>query len=84
MLNVRKTYDIHYFTKDLALAVLQDIGYEVLDYIYTPRAIALADSFKKKLMIVPRSVFFALRKDFAVRVLGGYSLLVQITRPFRE
>ena len=27
---------IHYFTKDLALAALEDTGYEVIDFFYTP------------------------------------------------
>jgi len=74
--NVRKTYDIHYFTKDLVLAILSDAGYEVLDYFYTPRAIARATNFKKKLMVLPRTLTFSLHKDFAARVLGGFSLLV--------
>lgn len=26
---------LHYFTKDLALQMLQDVGYEVIDYLYT-------------------------------------------------
>lgn len=26
---------LHYFTKDLALQMLQDVGYEVVDYLYT-------------------------------------------------
>lgn len=76
LINVRKTYDIHYFTKDLALASLQDAGYEIVDYFYTQRSIALANNFKKKLMAIPRKISFTLHKDFAARVLGGFSLLV--------
>lgn len=76
LINVRKTYDIHYFTKDLVLAILKDEGYEVLDYFYTPRAIARATNFKKKLMLLPRKLTYSLHKDFAARVLGGFSLLV--------
>ncbi len=67
---------VHYFTKDMALAMLEDLGYEVLDYFYTPRALSLADTFKKKLAKFPRAMFFAMRKDLAVRVLGGYGLMV--------
>ncbi len=76
LLNVRKTYDIHYFTKELALAIVQDAGYEILDYCYTPRAIAVSNTFKKKLMLGPRKLAFALNKDFAARVLGGFSILI--------
>ena len=67
---------VHYFTKDMALAMLEDLGYEVLDYFYTPRAISLADTLKKKILKLPRVLFFSIRKDLAVRVLGGYGLLV--------
>ncbi len=76
LINVRKTYDIHYFTKDLALAIVQDAGYEILDYSYTPRAIAVPNTFKKKLMLVPRKLAFSLHKDVAARVLGGFSILI--------
>jgi cyclopropane fatty-acyl-phospholipid synthase-like methyltransferase len=35
---------LHYFTKDTALRTLEDTGYEVLDYFYTPRSIELEAS----------------------------------------
>jgi hypothetical protein len=69
---------VHYFTKNMALAMLEDLGYEVLDYFYTPRALALADTFKKKLFKIPRALFYAIRKDLAVRILGGYGLMVLV------
>ncbi len=52
------------------------VGYEVIDYFYAPRSIGLANSIAKKLLIPPRVLFFSIRKDLAVRILGGYSLLV--------
>jgi Methyltransferase domain len=67
---------VHYFTKGMALAMVEDLGYEVLDYFYTPRSIKLADTFKRKMLQLPRVLFFSMRKDLAVRVLGGYGLLV--------
>jgi SAM-dependent methyltransferase len=74
---VRKAYGhIHYFTKDIALEVLKDVGYEVVDYFYAPRSIGLANTLVKRLLIPPRLVFFSLRRDLAVRTLGGYSLLI--------
>ncbi len=77
LLGVRSAYGhIHYFTKDIALQMLKDADYEVLDYFYAPRSIALADSIAKKLLIPPRTLFFAMHKDLAVRILGGYSLFV--------
>ena len=77
LLGNRRAYGhIHYFTKDVALAMLKDVGYEVVDYFYAPRSIGLANNLVKKLLVLPRVLFFAARKDLAVRVLGGYSLLV--------
>lgn len=72
-----KVGHIHYFTKDLALSVLKDTGYKVLDHFYIGSSIdAPALSWKARVMKVPRKLFFAINKDVAVRVLGGYSLLV--------
>lgn len=67
---------VHYFTKNMALAMLEDLGYEVLDYFYTRRPLRATDSFKRKVAQVPRMLSFALHKDVTARVLGGYSLLV--------
>ncbi len=79
LLNARQAYGhIHYFTKNTAMAMLKDVGYEVIDYFYAPRSIGLANTLLKKVLIPPRVLFFSLRKDLAVRVLGGYSLLVLV------
>ena len=67
---------LHYFTKETALETLREAGYEILDYFYTPRANALGAAATQRLLKLPRKVFFALHQDLAVRVLGGYSLLV--------
>jgi SAM-dependent methyltransferase len=68
---------IHYFFKDTAIAALQDCGYKVLDYIYTPRRLELPNlSLSARLLKVPRRFLFKINPDFAVRTLGGYSLLV--------
>jgi hypothetical protein len=67
---------IHYFTKELALQVLADTGYEVLDYFYAPRSNEIGPQLIQKVFRFPRAVFFAIHKDLAVRVLGGYSLFV--------
>ncbi len=74
---VRKAYGhIHYFTKDVALQMLSDVGFEIVDYFYAPRSIGLANTLAKKLAIPPRVLLFAIHKDLAVRVLGGYSLMI--------
>lgn len=67
---------LHYFTKETALATLQDAGYEVIDWFYTPGAIANPRSVKAKLARWPRRMLSAVNQDLVVRILGGYALLV--------
>jgi SAM-dependent methyltransferase len=67
---------IHYFTKDMALAVLRETGYEIQDWFYTRSSLELRLAWRSSLLTWPRAVMFRLCEDFAVRVLGGCSLLV--------
>jgi hypothetical protein len=78
LLHVHDTYGhIHFFTKEIAIKLLQDAGYEVLDSFYTPRALEIPTALLgRRLMHFPRKLLFALNQDFAVRLVGGFSLLV--------
>lgn len=67
---------LHYFTKETALEALRETGYEILDCFYTPRANDVGTAPTQRLLKLPRMLFFALHEDLAVRVLGGYSLMV--------
>lgn len=67
---------IQYFTKETALQTLKDVGYDIVDYFFTPRCIELGDQMAQKMARLPRRVCFAIHPDLTVRVLGGYSLLV--------
>jgi hypothetical protein len=69
---------IHYFTKETALAILKETGYEIIDYFYTPGSLELSSrqSFKSLLLKLPRKLGYSLNKDMAVRILGGYSLMI--------
>jgi len=72
---------LHHFSKETALQMLKDAGYEVIDYFYTHIANELpVDDFryevKRKMLRGPRNLFFAMNQDIAVRVLGGCCLLV--------
>ena len=68
---------IHYFTKETALATLKDTGYDVIDYFYTSGAVELKNrSMKTNCLKIPRKLLYLLNKDLAVRLLGGFSLLV--------
>jgi SAM-dependent methyltransferase len=74
--NRRKVGHIHYFMKDTALLTLQDCGYEIVDWRYTPSLLDKARSLKGRLARVPRKMLAMVNPDVAARVLGGYSLLV--------
>ena len=68
---------ISYYTKETALRTLQDAGYEVIDYFYTPKALDLpTEQLKRKIVRLPRKWLFNTHQDFAVRMLGGFGLLV--------
>lgn len=67
---------LHYFTKETALRTLTDVGYNLVDYFYTPRCIELGDLLVQKIARLPRQICFAISEDLTVRILGGYSLMV--------
>lgn len=67
---------LHYFTKETALETLKDTGYQVVDYLYAARSNEIGPTMLQKAFRLPRSIFFAVNKDLAVRVLGGYSLMI--------
>ena len=78
IINARKLIGhIHYFTKETALATLKDTGYDVIDYFYTSGAVELKNrSMKTNCLNIPRKLLYLLNKDLAVRLLGGFALLV--------
>jgi SAM-dependent methyltransferase len=77
LLKRRELYGhIQYFTKETALETLKDVGYELLDYFYTPRCIELGKEVIQKVARLPRRICFAIDPDLTVRILGGYSLLI--------
>ena len=67
---------LHFYTKDTALTLLAHCGQTVVDYFYTPAALEVPDKFRTKILYLPRAILYKLNKDFCVRLLGGFSLLV--------
>jgi SAM-dependent methyltransferase len=68
---------LHYFTKDTALETLKDLNYEIIDYFYTPSSIELpGKKFTTLIANFFRKFLYSINKDFAVRLLGGYSLIL--------
>ncbi len=78
ILNIREDVGhIHYFYKDTALATLRDCGYKIVDHFYTASRLELPNQpLSSRVMALPRRIAYAVNADLAVRVLGGYSLLV--------
>jgi hypothetical protein len=72
---------IHFFNRHLALQTLQACGYEIVDWHYTPSAIALPGrNLKSRLLKIPRKLLWALSPEICVGLLGGFSLLVYCRR----
>lgn len=69
---------LHYFTKETALRTLEDIGYEVLDYSYSPEFEMPTNRLPTRLARLPRKLLFAFHQDWAVRMMGGTRLLVLV------
>ena len=68
---------IHYFSKETALETLKDTGYQIIDYFYTSGTLELPNrGWKASLLRTPRKIAFAISRDQAARIFGGFSLLV--------
>lgn len=68
---------IHHFSKETALATLEDTGYRVIDHCYTSGRTELPSiGWKSQLLKWPREALYHMNPDMAARILGGYSLLV--------
>jgi hypothetical protein len=62
--------------KDTALRTLEDSGYRIIDWVYTAAGVDLPKSPMATFARLPRKALSFINQDLAVRVLGGYSLLV--------
>ena len=73
----RKVGHIHYYTKSLALALVEESGCEVLAAHYTGAAFSAPRRHGRSGAIaLVRRLAWALDKDLGVRLLGGETLLV--------
>ncbi len=72
-----KVGHIHYFTKGLALSLIQESGFEVVDWFYTGAAFNNPQtSWKSKVARLPRRLAYFINRDWGVRLLGGDTLMV--------
>lgn len=70
---------LHMFTAELALAVLKDTGYEVVDSFFTAGGLELEKNQRRLRTVLanlPRRVLGKINPRLAARILGGYSLMV--------
>jgi SAM-dependent methyltransferase len=68
---------LHFFTRDIALGMIRGVGYEILDWRFTAASSQYPrGSWKLRAVERARRVAFPLNQTAAVRILGGYSLLV--------
>ncbi len=67
---------LHYFSKLTAMFALNDLGYEIIDWCYTPRSIDIPDHVWGRMLKLPRKLLFGINQDLAVTLLGGFSLMV--------
>lgn len=69
---------IHYFTKQLALSLISESGYKIIDASYTQAAFLAPTKSWKTLIARPlrRMIYILLGKDRGVRLFGGETLIV--------
>lgn len=67
---------LHYFIKDTALLTLQDTGYEIIDYFYTPAGLYNRKDFRSN---IRKKLPLLFSMDVVARIWGGYSLMVLAT-----
>ena len=73
----KKVGHVHYFTKNLALSLINECQYDILKYQYTGASMnAPNQSLKTKLANIPRSLACYINKDWGVRLFGGETLMV--------
>ncbi len=73
----RKVGHMHYFTKNLALELMNECGFEVIDHRFTGAAFSAPQAtLKTRLAQIPRRLLAAVNRDFGARLLGGETLMV--------
>lgn len=77
MVGRRTVGHINYYTKETALATLEDTGYKIMDYFYTADSLELPrKTLKSKIAKYPRKLMYNVNQDFTVKLFGGFSLMV--------
>lgn len=73
----KRALHIHYFTKNLALSLIEECGFEIIEWRYSGASFTRSHGrFKTKLANIARKMLCAINKDVGVRILGGETLFV--------
>jgi predicted RNA methylase len=76
-----KVGHLHHWTKGLALALVEDSGFEVVDWSYTGAAFTAPQrTAGTRMASLARRLVFAVHRDAGVRLLGGETIVV-LARP---
>ena len=78
LINLReKVGHIDYFTKDLAISLINEAGYKIIKWKYSVSYLnSPKKSWKTIAMQLPRNIAYFVNKDVGVRMLGGETLWV--------
>jgi hypothetical protein len=72
-----KVGHLHYFTRGLALSLLQESGFEIIEARYTGAALDMPQRFlKTRVAGVGRRLVYTINHDLGARLLGGETLMV--------
>jgi SAM-dependent methyltransferase len=72
----RSVGHIHYFTRNLALDLLSECGYDVVEASFSGAHLQSQSTWRGKLAGLVRRAVFACHREAGVRLLGGDTLLV--------
>ncbi len=77
LLYTRREYGhLHYFTKEVILALLAETGYEVVDWEYALESVEQSTNApRRRVLSLPRRIAYALNRDVAAHLLGGSRFL---------
>ena len=68
---------IHYFTRRTAMALLEECGLRAVQWKYAPWALEQeGGTWRRSVVNLPRRLGYSLAPDAAVRILGGWSLMI--------
>ena len=78
LVEVRRDWGhLHYFSKETAIASLEDAGYTIIDWFFLPMAIDMANKrLTATLLKWPRKLIARFNQGLAARMLGGVTLMV--------